>query len=452
MAESSVINVEWETNWSYRQADVKIGIVRNQLDIRELSDLVGAHGPRVYEDTIGLALHIHEALMQFAGADYAASKADVLHDTLNLLFQGNEPTTGMDRMAFAAPSPGREDKKHVAILRACHRLVNEKDQGHSSDGGGGEGARGHREDDTRAHEHLRELYNYIDGRGATALFMAAQYRLPAVIEALAAHGANVNFHDNQDVTPLTVAIMGSHEAAIDASSAPRLLETVQTLLRLGAHPDVVDPNGATPLVVACRLGVAPAAACLLDAGADIEFRVKTGRIFATFTPLMVAATHNHAGIVNLLLQRGADPAKRTTETNGAYEDFGLGDASTPVTYNVDGSNSSPGRLPPPNTTASPLAPGYMAVAGAQRSGGEMVGAVPVGSTALDISRARANCVLVLAVLRRKCCSGCGKTRSETSSDGKLKLCEKCSGKGARYCSLACQKSDWARHKKECGDC
>jgi hypothetical protein len=78
------------------------------------------------EDTIGLALHIHEALMQFAGADYAASKADVLHDTLNLLFQGNEPTTGMDRMAFAAPSPGREDKKHVAILRACHRLVNEK--------------------------------------------------------------------------------------------------------------------------------------------------------------------------------------------------------------------------------------------------------------------------------------------------------------------------------------
>ena len=31
MAESSVMNVEWETNWSYRQADVKAGDVNHAL-------------------------------------------------------------------------------------------------------------------------------------------------------------------------------------------------------------------------------------------------------------------------------------------------------------------------------------------------------------------------------------------------------------------------------------
>ncbi|KAG7287239.1 hypothetical protein NEMBOFW57_006745 [Staphylotrichum longicolle] len=44
------------------------------------------------------------------------------------------------------------------------------------------------------------------------------------------------------------------------------------------------------------------------------------------------------------------------------------------------------------------------------------------------------------------CRSCG--RSKTNDGGDLKACSKCLG--VKYCSRACQRVDWKRHKKECG--
>jgi len=130
-----------------------------------------------------------------------------------------------------------------------------------------------------------------------------------------------------------------------------------------------------------------------------------------FTPLMYAADGNHAGVVKLLLKRGADGAMTTTQTSEG---------------------------------------------------------VAAGSTALDI--ARLLCVddnniefaETMEVLRRRCCSTCGVTSPGLCAltagvEQHLKRCGNCPARGtrARYCSKACQRVDlvsWhrgeARHTRQ----
>ena len=161
----------------------------------------------------------------------------------------------------------------------------------------------------------------------------------------------------------------------------------------------------TPLFDACEFGLTKVAVALLDAGANVDFATPPGHVnCAGFTPLMYAVEENHADVAKLLLKRGADGAKTTTE-------------------GVDG--------------------------------------IGAGATALDIARLHDDnsndCAETFAMLRRRCCSTCSMTspglEAMTAGDAQhLKRCGNCPARGprARYCSKACLRADRvSRHRGEC---
>jgi hypothetical protein len=75
---------------------------------------------------------------------------------------------------------------------------------------------------------------------------------------------------------------------------------VRLLLRAGASPRVVGPNGWTPLHSAAESGDVDSAAALLDAGADPN-ALAAGNL----TPLFVAKQKRRNAVVALLVRRGA---------------------------------------------------------------------------------------------------------------------------------------------------
>ena len=172
--------------------------------------------------------------------------------------------------------------------------------------------------------------------------------------------------------------------------------------------------GVTPLCVACSVGNVQVALALLDGGAHIDFATppRHGRPGDPgYTPLIYAANNNHAGVVKLLFERGAD--------------------------------------------------GTMRNARAARG-------IDAGLTALDIARHRANdkagFAETFAVLRLWCCSTCGVTSSglsamaATGGEQHLRRCGNCPARGssaqytgAQYCGTECQRADWGRHRGECAE-
>ena len=174
-----------------------------------------------------------------------------------------------------------------------------------------------------------------------------------------------------------------------------------------AAPDTIDDNGYTPLCAASHRGLAKVAVTLLDAGDNVDFATPPGHVnCAGFTPLMRAVDYNRADVAMLLIKRGADGAKTTTE---AFEE------------------------------------------------------VDVGATALDIARHQddnnSDCTETFALLRKRYCNTCGLTSSGLSAmtaeeKQHLKRCGNCPARGprARYCSKACQRADWVpRNRTECAE-
>ena len=79
------------------------------------------------------------------------------------------------------------------------------------------------------------------------------------------------------------------------------VETAGQLIRAGAHPDVVNDYGVTPLLLACSDASGAMVEMLLEAGADPNLALPSGE-----TPLMTAARVNNRGGVKALLARGVD--------------------------------------------------------------------------------------------------------------------------------------------------
>jgi ankyrin repeat protein len=80
-------------------------------------------------------------------------------------------------------------------------------------------------------------------------------------------------------------------------------EEVARLLADGADPDARDEVQAwTPLMRALEAGHLEVAKRLIEAGADVNAAAETGT-----TALMVAAVKAPAGIVELLVEAGANP-------------------------------------------------------------------------------------------------------------------------------------------------
>jgi len=178
-----------------------------------------------------------------------------------------------------------------------------------------------------------------------------------------------------------------------------------------AAPDHVDSDGMTPLCAACELAPAKVAVALavalLDGDADIDLATPATSDYAGFTPLMYAVAGINPGVAKLLLKRGADGTKRTT----------------------------------------------------QAAGGHAAGSSALGMARLCADSGDPDYAETFTVLRKRCCSTCGVTSpglaAKTAGEKKhLKRCGNCPARGsrARYCGEECQRADWvSRHRRECAE-
>ncbi|GMU22399.1 MAG: hypothetical protein AMXMBFR13_24850 [Phycisphaerae bacterium] len=112
-----------------------------------------------------------------------------------------------------------------------------------------------------------------------------------------------NVQDEFGVSPL-------HWAAAQADH-----EEIEALIMRGAHVDLADHDGNTPLYLACRYRApASVAGLLIGAGANVNHRNKQGE-----TPLMWTARQSNLGCIKLLLSAGADPYARDRQGRQAID-------------------------------------------------------------------------------------------------------------------------------------
>ena len=148
--------------------------------------------------------------------------------------------------------------------------------------------------------------------GDTALHMAAAAFQRPLAKLLVKHGADCRAKNRRGAEPL-------HYAADANRWHPQAqAETIEYLLSVGADPNTLDKSGVSPLHRAVRTRSLPAVRALLDGGANPRAPNKAGS-----TPLHLAvqstgrggagsdqAREQQAGIIALLLERGASPTDK----------------------------------------------------------------------------------------------------------------------------------------------
>jgi ankyrin repeat protein len=181
--------------------------------------------------------------------------------------------------------------------------------------------------------------NAPDLQGWTPLQNAARQRKDELIKTLIDLGADPNRSAGDGTTPLVAAAMRDHVASIKAliekgadieqpgpegyrplalAIAESKYEAAKALMESGADVSVASgADGLTPLMlIAAQTGPAEGARFLpgstrpsdiarglIERGAKVDAQSKTG-----VTALMIAATHNSAPMIGLLMDAGADPS------------------------------------------------------------------------------------------------------------------------------------------------
>jgi ankyrin repeat protein len=131
-------------------------------------------------------------------------------------------------------------------------------------------------------DRLLPCVNALDGGHRTALYYGCRH--PGIVALLLSQGAEPDCMDQSGKSPLMRA------------AETGCVKVLQLLLDCQVNLDAIDTEGYTAFTYACVFGRLEAALLLLQAGAsplvaDIDDQ----------TPLMLAAHHNHAEIVELLL-------------------------------------------------------------------------------------------------------------------------------------------------------
>ena len=130
-----------------------------------------------------------------------------------------------------------------------------------------------------------------------SLFQAAEAGDTPAIEAAVSCSADVNQKNESGLTALILA-----------ARAGKALP-VETLVRHRADPNLRGGvNDWTPLMHAIHRNQTGTARALLEAGADVSLRGRNGE-----TALMMAAGYGYTPIVELLLERGANPWAQTPD-------------------------------------------------------------------------------------------------------------------------------------------
>jgi len=174
------------------------------------------------------------------------------------------------------------------------------------------------------------LANVIDHDGMSPLITAAYHRVPAVVKALMAAGAEPDIFaasalglQERLALLLTSKPERVREVSPDGWTALHLaahfgqLDSIRLLLARGADVAAVSKNAIRnePLQAAVASGEVEAARLLLDAGAAVD-----ARSHGQFTALHIAAENGDLPLVKLLRAAGADPALRL-ETGATPEDL-----------------------------------------------------------------------------------------------------------------------------------
>ena len=191
--------------------------------------------------------------------------------------------------------------------------------------------------------HLLEHHTNPNVRGAgrrTALMIAAESGTAESIRSLLGHGAYATLADERGRTALWYAsgtsdshdvnllltalkpVPAAEKFAADSSGVTPLhravgahaADSVDALLKNGHNPNVSSDSGSTPLHLAAIDGDLASATLLAAAGEFLDSRDSQGN-----TPLFRAANAHHFEMAKYLLQQGADPRIRNSNSASAYD-------------------------------------------------------------------------------------------------------------------------------------
>ncbi|XP_037394502.1 ankyrin repeat and BTB/POZ domain-containing protein BTBD11-A isoform X2 [Pygocentrus nattereri] len=127
----------------------------------------------------------------------------------------------------------------------------------------------------------------------------------------------INSMTEQGMTPLMYACVRGDEAMVQMLLDAGADVNSEVPSSVHRHPSVYpDTRQGTPLTFAVLHGHVPVVQLLLDARANVEGALQDGAENYTETPLQLASAAGNFELVNLLLERGADPLIGTTYRNG----------------------------------------------------------------------------------------------------------------------------------------
>jgi ankyrin repeat protein len=169
--------------------------------------------------------------------------------------------------------------------------------------------------------------------GQTALMWAAAQCHPAVVRELVKHGANINERSTEEQWQRQVTAEPREKWLPPGAMTPLLfaaregcVDSVKTLLELGADPNMTTPDGISPLLSALINGHYDVAAALVEAGANTNLVDETGRsaLYAAIdfntmpasnrpAPYVLDNTHTALDVARLLLEHGADANAQLTK-------------------------------------------------------------------------------------------------------------------------------------------